>query len=86
MHFQQLFARLAKALRGRPIARTRGQVADILSRELAGTATDPEWDEFICVPIEDPELDQIRESVPMESVCTPEGRLKVEDALKKVRG
>ena len=46
-----------------PARRTRGEVADLLEREADGRGRGAEWDDFVCVPIADPELDAIRAAI-----------------------
>ena len=35
----------------------------MIRRFVAGTCSDEDWDEFVCVPIKDPDLDDIRKRV-----------------------
>ena len=44
-----------------PVRRTREEVATILESFLAGRVTAGGWDYFISVPIEDAELDRVRQ-------------------------
>ena len=44
----------------KPIVRTPSEVADIIER-FANNVGDDEWDDFVCIPIKDPKLDEIRE-------------------------
>jgi hypothetical protein len=56
-----MIAAAVAGLVSKPVARTRGEVADLIERFLAGEDTTVEWDEFICVPIADAELERIRQ-------------------------
>ncbi len=47
----------------RPVRRTRAEVADLLEREADGRGRDAEWDDFVCVPIADPELEAMRAAI-----------------------
>ena len=44
----------------KPINRTREEVAAILQRRLSDAPDWNEWDDFICIPIADPNLETIR--------------------------
>lgn len=41
----------------RPASKSAADVASVLRRYLKGTCTHEEWDEFVCVTIEDPQQD-----------------------------
>lgn len=61
----------------RPIQRTRTDVASVLERFLYNEITDEEWDDFICIPIQDSELERIRTQCEKLSIDYPpeiEGR------------
>jgi len=45
----------------RPVKRKRTEVASILRAMLDGTISDSEWDDFVCVSIADPRLDEMRQ-------------------------
>jgi len=40
---------------------TREEVAAIIERFVAGISDDSEWDDFTCLPLDDPYLDSMRE-------------------------
>lgn len=44
----------------KPVARTPASVAEILTRRLESDPDWHEWDDFVCVPIQEKSLDQIR--------------------------
>lgn len=44
----------------RPFVRSRDEVAEILEARIAPEGDWPVWDEFLCCPIADPELEAIR--------------------------
>jgi hypothetical protein len=44
----------------RPIRRSSADVARILRNLLDGTVSPTEWDDFVCIPIADKRLDEIR--------------------------
>jgi hypothetical protein len=45
----------------RPVRRTPSEVAAILRSMLDGTISDSAWDDFVCVPIADRRLEEIRQ-------------------------
>ncbi len=45
----------------RPVRRERSEVASIIRAMLDGTVSDFVWDDFVCVPIADPWLDEVRQ-------------------------
>jgi hypothetical protein len=55
-----VIAAIARLLFRKPRHRTREEVAEIIDQFLNGTGSDTDWDDFICVPIDDSELDEIR--------------------------
>ena len=65
--------------------RSRADVISILERELRDAVTANEWDEFQSFAIADPELDSIRQAVPLEGRHTPEGRAKIEQCIAQLR-
>jgi hypothetical protein len=79
----RLWRRVRQVL-GFSIARSPADVLRILDEELAGTGSESEWDEFQCVAIADPRLDQIRRAIPLEGTHTHEGRSAVEGAIAEV--
>jgi len=80
----------------RPIQRTREEVAGIIDRFLNGTSTDTEWDDFVCVPLADSTLEEIRkrcsvldeEYPPIEkySYCNDQGTEILKEYVKQLRG
>ena len=82
---RELFSWLLSKLQGPPIERTRDEMILILEQELAGTVDRDVWDEFVCVAVADPELEAIRERIPMEGAVTEEGRAAVEKGLQTLR-
>ena len=81
---RELFSRLLFKVQA-PIERTRDEMILILEQELAGTVDRDVWDEFVCVAVADPELEAIRERIPMEGSVTEEGRAAVEKGLQALR-
>jgi hypothetical protein len=85
MGFRNLVKRFSEKLRGAPVIRTRDDVIAILEKEVRGEISDNEWDEFQSLSIADPELDAIRQTVPLEGVLSPDGRTKIERCLAQLR-
>ena len=52
---------LIAGLIDKPIDRSRDDVAKYIREFLDGTGSEYDWDDFVCVPIKDQELDEIRE-------------------------
>ena len=70
---------------GPPKRRSTADVVSILERELAGVASTEEWDDFVCVPIEDPVLDSLRKQVHFAGGELPQSRALIERVLVTLR-
>ena len=85
MGMVQMLRGLLARLQGPPKRRSLADVITIMERELAGTASIDEWDDFVCVPIEDPALDSIRKQVHFAGGELPQSRVLIERALVTLR-
>lgn len=83
-----LFATIA--LLGRQkVQSSPAQVAETLERFLSGTGTDHEWDDFISIPLADPELEAISRrcgGLPEEFPPEKPGHYTSERGLEVLRG
>jgi hypothetical protein len=86
MVFDKLLKRLGEKFRGAPIQRSRDEVIALLENELRGVVSAADWDEFQSLSIADPELDSVRQLVPLEGQHSAEGRAIIERCLAKLRG
>ena len=66
---------LVSGILSKPLPRTHSDVAALLRRRLAGTQDRGEWDDFVCRPIADFQLEAMRRSCvnieEKESIGTP---------------
>jgi hypothetical protein len=70
---------------GPPKRRSVAEVISILERELRDDASVDEWDDFISVPIEDPQLDAVRQRLHFPGGELPESRTMIKQCLRELR-
>jgi hypothetical protein len=85
MNVRETLGRLWARFQGPPAQRSTADVIAILERELQGVASVDEWDDFICVPIADPELDAVRKLNDVAGRELPESRAVIERCLIALR-
>ena len=86
MNVRDLVGRVWERLQGPPAQRSTAEVIAILERELQGTASPDQWDDFISVPIADPVLDAVRKRNHFAGGELPESRQIIERSLAELRG
>ena len=70
----------------RTVDLTTDDVEGYLSDFLEGHGGDWDWDDFTCIPITDPSLDQIREEAAFVQLpLNDNGRAKLRELLERVR-
>jgi len=81
----EMLGRLWLRWQGPPAQRSTADVIAILERELQGAASVDEWDEFITVPIADPDLDTVRRLNHVAGGELPQSRAIIEQCLCDLR-
>jgi len=85
VNVRDLVGRLWERLQGPPTQRSTAEVIAILERELQGSASADEWDDFRSVPIADPDLDAVRKLNHFAGSELPESRQTIERSLAELR-
>ena len=85
VNVRDLLGRLWERLQGPPAQRSTADVIAILERELQGSASVDEWDDFISIPIADPDLDAVRRLNHFAGGELPESRQIIERSLVDLR-
>jgi len=85
VNVRDLVGRLWERLQGPAAQRSTADVIAILERELQGSASAGEWDDFISVPIADPELDAVRKLSHFAGSELAESRQIIERSLAELR-
>lgn len=70
-----VFVKLCMLPFERPVEKSRDEVLGVLRGFVDGTCNDENWDEFICVPIKDAYLDNIRkQAIEIDELGTAEAK------------
>ncbi|QEF97956.1 hypothetical protein Mal15_20020 [Stieleria maiorica] len=64
----------------------RAEVVQIIERFLSGEGGAYEWDDFLSLPIADPNLDRVRQQCVRVDWASKKGRESIERILAEIRG